>query len=147
MEAMGEHDQRVQNTLDAIAANRALQKFMKSEGTDQNASKRFNDLMASNSTLVLQQSRPTWVRGPFVYQDVFDNFQEMRVRPEGRAAFAQGLEEIPEGISLIVVSRTDPPPEFATGSLRPLQIGVGIGGPGQALADEGALGSTAGERE
>jgi ATP/maltotriose-dependent transcriptional regulator MalT/DNA-binding SARP family transcriptional activator len=44
---------------------------------------------------------------------VFDNFQEMRVRTEGRAAFAQGLEEIPEGISLIVVSRTDPPPEFA----------------------------------
>src|SRR6266480_4840935 len=44
---------------------------------------------------------------------VFDNFQEMRVQPEGRAAFAQGLEEIPEGISLIMVSRTDPPPEFA----------------------------------
>lgn len=76
MEAMGEHDQRVQNTLDAIAANRALQQFMKSEGTDQNAAKRFNDLMASNSTLVLQQSRPTWVRGPFVYQDVYDNFQD-----------------------------------------------------------------------
>ena len=37
---------------------------------------------------------------------VFDNFQEMRVQPEGRAAFAQGLEEIPEGITLIIVSRT-----------------------------------------
>jgi len=44
---------------------------------------------------------------------VFDNFQEMRVQSEGRAAFAQGLEEIPDGITLIVVSRTDPPPEFA----------------------------------
>ncbi|HWZ72698.1 MAG TPA: BTAD domain-containing putative transcriptional regulator [Casimicrobiaceae bacterium] len=44
---------------------------------------------------------------------VFDNFQEIRVQAEGRAAFAQGLEEIPEGITLIVVSRTDPPPEFA----------------------------------
>ena len=44
---------------------------------------------------------------------VFDNFQEMRVSSEGRAAFAQGLEEIPEGITLIIVSRTDPPPEFA----------------------------------
>jgi len=44
---------------------------------------------------------------------VFDNFQEMRVKAEGRAAFAQGLEEIPEGITLFVVSRTDPPPEFA----------------------------------
>ena len=44
---------------------------------------------------------------------VFDNFQEMRVQPEGRAAFVQGLEEIPEGITLVVVSRTDPPPEFA----------------------------------
>jgi LuxR family maltose regulon positive regulatory protein len=44
---------------------------------------------------------------------VFDNFQEMRVQPKGRIAFAQGLEEIPEGITLIVISRTDPPPEFA----------------------------------
>ena len=44
---------------------------------------------------------------------VFDNFQEMRVQAEGRAAFAQGLEEIPEGITLIILSRTDPPPEFA----------------------------------
>jgi ATP/maltotriose-dependent transcriptional regulator MalT len=37
----------------------------------------------------------------------------MRVSSEGRAAFAQGLEEMPEGIRLIIVSRTDPPPEFA----------------------------------
>ncbi|HEX4523902.1 MAG TPA: hypothetical protein VH704_10315, partial [Casimicrobiaceae bacterium] len=44
---------------------------------------------------------------------VFDNFQEMRVKTEGRTAFASGLEEIPEGITLVVVSRTDPPPEFA----------------------------------
>ena len=44
---------------------------------------------------------------------VFDNFQEMRVKAEGRTAFAHGLEEIPEGITLIVVSRTNPPPEFA----------------------------------
>jgi ATP/maltotriose-dependent transcriptional regulator MalT len=44
---------------------------------------------------------------------VFDNFQEMRAQPEGRVAFAQGLEEIPEGITLIIISRTDPPPEFA----------------------------------
>ena len=44
---------------------------------------------------------------------VFDNFQEIRPPPEGRTAFAHGLEEIPEGISLLIVSRTDPPPEFA----------------------------------
>ena len=44
---------------------------------------------------------------------VFDNFQEMRAQPQGRAAFAQGLEEIPEGITLMVLSRTDPPPELA----------------------------------
>src|SRR5437016_10380110 len=44
---------------------------------------------------------------------VFDNFQEMHVQPEGRIAFAQGLEEIPEGVTLIVISRTAPPPEFA----------------------------------
>jgi ATP/maltotriose-dependent transcriptional regulator MalT/DNA-binding SARP family transcriptional activator len=44
---------------------------------------------------------------------VFDNFQEMRVQPEGRVAFAQGLEEIPEGVTIVIVSRTDPPPEFA----------------------------------
>ncbi len=44
---------------------------------------------------------------------VFDNFHEAPTRPEQRAAFAQGLEEIPEGITIIVVSRSDPPPEFA----------------------------------
>jgi len=44
---------------------------------------------------------------------VFDNFHEPRTLSEQRAAFAQGLEEIPEGITLIVMSRSDPPPEFA----------------------------------
>jgi ATP/maltotriose-dependent transcriptional regulator MalT len=44
---------------------------------------------------------------------VLDNFHEARTTPEQRAALAQGLEEIPEGFTLIAVSRTDPPPEFA----------------------------------
>jgi LuxR family maltose regulon positive regulatory protein len=44
---------------------------------------------------------------------VFDNFHEAPTQPEQRTAFAQGLEEIPEGITIIVVSRSDPPPEFA----------------------------------
>jgi ATP/maltotriose-dependent transcriptional regulator MalT len=44
---------------------------------------------------------------------VFDNFHEPRTRREQRAAFAHGLEELPEGITVIVLSRSDPPPEFA----------------------------------
>lgn len=44
---------------------------------------------------------------------VLDNFHEARTQPEQRLALAQGLEEMPEGATLIVVSRTDPPPEFA----------------------------------
>ncbi|MBX3465124.1 MAG: hypothetical protein KF830_18290 [Planctomycetes bacterium] len=44
---------------------------------------------------------------------VLDNFHAARTLPEQRAALAQGLEEMPEGATLIVVSRTDPPPEFA----------------------------------
>lgn len=44
---------------------------------------------------------------------VLDNFQDARPAPEHRAALAQGLEEIPEGITVFVVSRTDPPPELA----------------------------------
>jgi len=44
---------------------------------------------------------------------VFDNFHEPDTSPEQRAAFAHGLEEIPDGINVIVVSRADPPPEFA----------------------------------
>lgn len=44
---------------------------------------------------------------------VFDNFHEPDTSPEQRAAFAQGLEEIPDGINVTVVSRADPPPEFA----------------------------------
>src|SRR5437773_6793417 len=44
---------------------------------------------------------------------VFDNFHEPRTLPEQRAAFAQGLEEVPDGITIIVMSRSDPPAEFA----------------------------------
>ena len=44
---------------------------------------------------------------------VFDNFHEPDTVPEQRAAFAQGLEEVPEGITVIVISRANPPPEFA----------------------------------
>ena len=44
---------------------------------------------------------------------VFDNFHEPDTSAEQRAAFVHGLDEIPEGINAIVVSRADPPPEFA----------------------------------
>ena len=45
---------------------------------------------------------------------VFDNFHEAKTDPQQRAAFAQGLEEVPpEGISIIMLSRGNPPPEFA----------------------------------
>jgi ATP/maltotriose-dependent transcriptional regulator MalT/DNA-binding SARP family transcriptional activator len=44
---------------------------------------------------------------------VLDNFHEARTPPERRAALVQGLEEIPDGINVVVISRTDPSPEFA----------------------------------
>jgi len=44
---------------------------------------------------------------------VFDNFHEADTTAAQRAAFAQGLEEVPERITVIVISRADPPPEFA----------------------------------
>jgi ATP/maltotriose-dependent transcriptional regulator MalT len=44
---------------------------------------------------------------------VFDNFQEMRAHPEGRVAFASGLDEIPEDVVVVILTRTDPPREFA----------------------------------
>src|SRR5262249_39063473 len=44
---------------------------------------------------------------------VFDNFHEADMTPAQRAAFAQGLEQVPERITVIVISRADPPPEFA----------------------------------
>jgi len=44
---------------------------------------------------------------------VLDNFHEARSSPEQRAAFAQGLEELPEGVNILVLSRGDPPPEFS----------------------------------
>ncbi|GIL05033.1 hypothetical protein FBR04_15380 [Betaproteobacteria bacterium PRO7] len=44
---------------------------------------------------------------------VFDNFQEARPIREHRAALVQGLEEIPDGVTVFIVSRGDPPPEFA----------------------------------
>ena len=44
---------------------------------------------------------------------VFDNFHEPDTSTEQRAAFVHGLDEIPEGFNAIVVSRADPPSEFA----------------------------------
>lgn len=70
----------------------------------------------------LQQNLPAFARGffraffallPRPCAWVLDNFHEARTTPELRAALAQGFEEIPEGVTLIVLSRSDPPPEFA----------------------------------
>ena len=44
---------------------------------------------------------------------VFDNFHEADATPEQRAALAQGFEEVPDKITIIAISRADPPPEFA----------------------------------
>lgn len=44
---------------------------------------------------------------------VFDNFHDVDMPPEQRGALAQGFEEIPDGARVIVISRADPPPEFA----------------------------------
>ena len=44
---------------------------------------------------------------------VFDNFHEADTTPEQRMALAQGLEQVPERTTVIVISRADPPPEFA----------------------------------
>lgn len=44
---------------------------------------------------------------------VLDNFQEVRGGVEQRAALALGLDEMPEGRTLVVISRSEPPPEFA----------------------------------
>jgi LuxR family transcriptional regulator, maltose regulon positive regulatory protein len=44
---------------------------------------------------------------------VLDNFHDARTTSEQRSALAHGLDELPEGRTLIVVSRTEPPPEFA----------------------------------
>ena len=68
---------------------------------------------------------------------VLDNFQEAHAAPEHRAALAQGLEEIPDGTTVFVVSRTDPPPEFAR-----LVVSRRIG-----RIDEAALRCTPGEAE
>ena len=44
---------------------------------------------------------------------VLDNLHEASGSSECRAAFATGLEEIPVGVNVVVISRSDPPPEFA----------------------------------
>ena len=44
---------------------------------------------------------------------VLDSFQEARTTPELRSAFAHALEEVPDGITVIAISRSEPPHEFA----------------------------------
>lgn len=43
----------------------------------------------------------------------FDNFHELESSADALAAFAQGLEEVPEQVTVIAVSRAEPPPQFA----------------------------------
>ncbi len=59
-----------------------------------------------------------WFRGFFARMAagavlVLDNLHEAGGSAEARAALATALEEIPPGINVIVLSRVDPPPEFA----------------------------------
>jgi ATP/maltotriose-dependent transcriptional regulator MalT/DNA-binding SARP family transcriptional activator len=44
---------------------------------------------------------------------VLDNLHEAGHSAEARAAFATGLEEIPVGVNVVVISRPEPPSEFA----------------------------------
>jgi ATP/maltotriose-dependent transcriptional regulator MalT/DNA-binding SARP family transcriptional activator len=44
---------------------------------------------------------------------VLDNIHAASAGPAERAAFAQSLEEIPEGMTMIITSRSDPAPEFS----------------------------------
>jgi ATP/maltotriose-dependent transcriptional regulator MalT/DNA-binding SARP family transcriptional activator len=44
---------------------------------------------------------------------VLDNLQEAAGAADRHAAFATGLGEIPVGVNVIVISRAEPPPEFA----------------------------------
>ncbi|MFO1303200.1 MAG: BTAD domain-containing putative transcriptional regulator [Burkholderiales bacterium] len=44
---------------------------------------------------------------------VLDNFHEPDTSAEQRTVLAQGLDEIPEGVTVVVISRADPPPEYA----------------------------------
>jgi ATP/maltotriose-dependent transcriptional regulator MalT/DNA-binding SARP family transcriptional activator len=44
---------------------------------------------------------------------VFDDFHDARTAHASRAAFVAGLEEIPAGITVVAISRGDPPREFA----------------------------------
>jgi ATP/maltotriose-dependent transcriptional regulator MalT len=44
---------------------------------------------------------------------VLDSIHDAKAGPEHRAAFAQGLEEIPDGINVVVTSRSHPADEFA----------------------------------
>ena len=44
---------------------------------------------------------------------VLDNIHQAKATAEQRLAFAGGLEEVPDGINVIITSRTEPAPEFA----------------------------------
>ena len=45
---------------------------------------------------------------------VFDNYHEVAQDSPFHEIFREGLASIPEGIRAVVISRTDPPPQFAT---------------------------------
>ena len=57
--------------------------------------------------------RELFARMPAGSVIVLDNLHEAGGSSEARAAFATGLEEIPVGVNVIVISRPEPPAEFA----------------------------------
>ena len=57
--------------------------------------------------------RELWSRLPTPSALVLDNYQEVATESAFHAVIATAMEEIPAGINLIVVSRADPPPNFA----------------------------------
>lgn len=56
---------------------------------------------------------------------VFDNFQDARVTVELRQLLAEAMGEIPAGVNVIVLSRGEPPPEFARLAASQLLVRIG----------------------
>ena len=59
------------------------------------------------------------LKPPFVI--VLDNYQHIQNCPQINETVARGLDVVPEGINIVIISREDPPPQFAR-----LRAGEGI---------------------
>jgi DNA-binding SARP family transcriptional activator len=82
------------------------------KGTNTFARRYFEELYDRIASLPLPERDPA-TKGKTGFAVILDNYQDVPAGSPFHDAIANGLDIVPEGVHVIIVSRSDPPPEMA----------------------------------